>query len=147
MTKRNRNRSLRIEELESRDLLSATPFGYYDGTIGNDLYQDALILQAATTAVNVPVTLNVVNPLSSNSLSQADFDEIRTKYADLNLLANVTDYTIIEIAANALTDYDLRAAITEANANAGKNLIVIRTSATQTETDCRLKAAGSCVVG
>jgi hypothetical protein len=38
------------------------------------------------------------------SLTQAEFNTIRTKYADLNLSASLSSYHVIEIVANELSD-------------------------------------------
>ena len=115
-------RTLRIEELESRDLLSFSPFGSdYLDVPGNNLYETE---QIAPVAQSAPV-------VAAAAPTAAEFAAIRAKYADLNLSANMEDYHIITVEAANLTDFDMRAAITEAQNATGKSLIVVRTTAVQ----------------
>ncbi|MDR2168551.1 MAG: fibronectin type III domain-containing protein, partial [Planctomycetaceae bacterium] len=60
------------------------------------------------------------------SVSFAEFDAIRSQYADLELSANMNDYNVIEITAAQLSDANLRNAITTAGTTTKNDLIVIR---------------------
>jgi hypothetical protein len=64
-------------------------------------------------------------------LPQAEFNAIRTQYADLNLSANWLDYNYIVISAEELSEAALRDAIKRAESNGQDNLIVLRTTATR----------------
>ena len=140
--KNKRNRTLRIEELEGRDLLSASPFGndYGDShVLGNNLYESDLIYHNGQNSAGIQQTSAPIQATSApiaaaaavNSFSQNDFNTIRTKYADLGLTANVGDYHVIEIAANELSDNALRSAINTATTNGLNNLIVVHTTSIQ----------------
>ena len=73
------------------------------------------------------------------SVNWADYLVIRDQYADLNLIEYATeeaydaqtDYNIIEIEANNLTDIAIRDAIAVANGTLQSDLIVVRTTETQ----------------
>ncbi|MDR1269477.1 MAG: hypothetical protein LBK82_08130 [Planctomycetaceae bacterium] len=65
------------------------------------------------------------------SVTAAEFGELRSQYADLNLSANMNDYNVIEITASQLSDSNLRNAITTARSTTENDLIVVRTSATE----------------
>lgn len=85
-TKRRRSRVCRMEELESRELLSVT---------------------------------------------LGDFDAIRSQYADLDLSASMSDYNVIEILADELSESRIQSALSEAATTSQDDLIVIRTNASQ----------------
>ncbi len=62
------------------------------------------------------------------SVSVAEFDAIRAKYADLNLSSDMASYNVIEIAANDLSETNLRNAISAALTSTQNDLIVLRTT-------------------
>ncbi|MCL2711478.1 MAG: fibronectin type III domain-containing protein, partial [Planctomycetaceae bacterium] len=68
-----------------------------------------------------------VNGQVTNQLSQADFNSIRTQYADLNLSVNVANYNVIVIAAEQLSAESLQAAVNTAAQTTQDDLIVILT--------------------
>ena len=73
-------------------------------------------------------------PLEERALlavAAADFDAIRAAYPDLNLSANMSDYNIIEITAEQLSEANLSNAIEVAGQTTSNDLIVVRTTATQ----------------
>ena len=102
--KRRRGRTCRIEELEGREMLSATPWSLADDALYHGVEASNIAEYSANTPANQ--TSPALAPLgaTTNSLSQTNFNAIRTKYADLNLAANVSSYHVIEIAANELSD-------------------------------------------
>ncbi len=65
------------------------------------------------------------------SVSVAEFNAIRSQYADLNLSSNMANYNVIEITAAQLSDANLRNAITTARTTTKSDLIVCRTTASQ----------------
>ncbi|MDR1958641.1 MAG: right-handed parallel beta-helix repeat-containing protein, partial [Planctomycetaceae bacterium] len=60
------------------------------------------------------------------SVTSAEFDAIRSQYADLNLSANMSDYNLIEIPSDRLTDAAIRNAVAVAGITAENDLIVVR---------------------
>ncbi len=61
----------------------------------------------------------------------AEFASIREMYPDLYLSEKMSDYNVIEITAEELSDANLRAAISEAGSTVKNDLIVARTTETQ----------------
>ena len=136
--KNKRYRSLRIEELESRDLLSVSPFGNdYDNldVLENSPYDSAAVCNlpsAVSTVVSSPVVAAAA-PIPLAALAPGEFDAIKAKYADLGLTIE-SDYNIIEITASELgNDSVLRSKINTANTNGLNNLIVVHTTTANNE--------------
>lgn len=73
----------------------------------------------------------VTQEASSSNITSAEYGTIRSKYADLNLSANMNDYNLIEITASQLSDANLRNAINTAGTTTKDDLIVVRTTASQ----------------
>ena len=69
------------------------------------------------------------------AVSFAEFEAIRTQYADIGLSADMTDYNVIEITANELSEAKIRDAIADAATTEQDDLIVIRTTGTQNKID------------
>ena len=131
--KRLRGRTCRIEELENREMLSATPF---DVNYDTEPVAVSPFVEVQYQGDTTPGSMSFVPPQEANAsigtpLTQAEFDTIRTRYADLGLSASMADYNIIVINANQLTEQNLRNAITQAGQTTGNDLIVLHTTATQ----------------
>ena len=136
---RTKNRTCRIEELESREMLSVTPWSLVEDFSSSEPQSlDCVVLAQSKDcgSVNVPALAPLaaapdLNPLAT-TLSQEEFDYLREeKYADLELSATMTDYNVMVITADQLSDKNLRDAIEEASTNDLNNLIVVRTTETQ----------------
>ena len=130
--KRKRTRTCRIEELESREMLSATPWLLVEDFSSSEPQSlDCVVLAQSKDcgSVNVPALAPLaaapeLNPLAT-TLSQEEFDYLREeKYADLNLSATMADYNVIEITE--LNKTNLRNAIAEAGNTTQDDLIVVR---------------------
>lgn len=65
------------------------------------------------------------------SVTATDFNAIRSQYPDLNLSEEMSDYNIIDITADQLSDAAIRAAIAEAGTTEQNDLIVLRTTETE----------------
>lgn len=65
------------------------------------------------------------------SITVAEFAEIRSEYADLNLSENLADYNVIDFTAAQLTEANMRSALNQAATSDQTDLIVFRTSSTQ----------------
>jgi len=65
------------------------------------------------------------------AVSVGEFNQIREMYPDLNLSANMTDYTVIEVTAANLSEQFLRNSINLAAITTKSDLIVVRTTTTQ----------------
>lgn len=147
--KQRRGRQCRIEELESREMLSATPWALVEEgancfeTTQNEPQVGWYATQlAGNTEVALRDTSDSFNdspslaPLAAapdslkiDKLSQVNFKTIRKQYANLNLTAKVGDYHVIEISAKQLSDANLRDAVTDALNSTQDSLIVLRTTA------------------
>ena len=153
--KRKTNRTLRIEELESREMLSVNmmdfallPDQHDDLDVSNFVDCDVVIPPKPGIA-NVPALAPfaaapaTANAPTIDSLSQDNFDAIREKFAKLGLSEDVTDYHVFEVGVYELSDETFRAVLAEA-ADAPKSLVVVYTTAlteqnTITLTDGELK--------
>ena len=144
--KQGHGRLCRIEELESRDLLSVTtPCStdydeLYD--IGDSLYETDLIHESnpvVSTSESISVESISAMGFSASSLNQEEFgiliNTLQGKYADLGFSSNIADYNKIIIIESAnLSEAALREAINTINTtpnNGLNNLIIVHTSETQ----------------
>jgi hypothetical protein len=64
------------------------------------------------------------------AITPADFNAIKAAYPDLNL-TNAEDYNVIQVAADQLSDNNLRTAISLTTLSPGNDLIVFHTTDTQ----------------
>ena len=134
--KQRRGRQCRIEELEGREMLSATPWALMDDTFyQSPQYENDTIIvnHTVTETISNAVAVEGIVPLTAaGPLTQAEFNTIRTKYADLGLTANMSDYNIIVINADQLSDaQNLFNALSQAATTAKSDLIVCRTTQAQ----------------
>ena len=135
--KQRRGRICRIEELEGREMLSVTPWALADDvTFTEPQSLDCVVLAQSEDCGSVNALVSLANttrpaPPTENTLSQDDFNEIRTQYADLNLSANVTDYHTFEIAADELSATALINALDRSTWDGLDKLVVLRTTDTQ----------------
>ena len=117
--RKKRRRVCRIEELEGREMLSATPF-----EICTEAHvSDCALVRYDTDSMSV----------SSAVLTQAEFNTISSQYANL-YLTDYGDYNIIVVGGSsefAFSEEGLRTAISTAVGTPGKNLVVVRTDSVQ----------------
>ena len=129
--KRKSNRIAQIEELESREMLSATPWLGTDAYDSHFTYDNVLYCEYSQNTQPAEQAQGVCV-----ALSDAEFASIRARYADLGLSANSENYNIIVIDADNLSDVALRDTIEQAAQNdltesPEGTLVVVRTTATQ----------------
>ena len=138
--KRQKSRTCRIEELEDREILSATPwllvdaFDVYSETTQNEPQVEWYSTQLSDNPeVALRSTSGSFNdspapPLAPLAAGEPIVDQVQAKYADLDLTGIDN---IIEIAAGGLSDSALRTAIATTSTNGKDNLIVVHTTAAQ----------------
>jgi len=132
--RRQRGRTCRIEELESREMLDAGLMATLDDVFDHAQRAGGVIPPTSQSEIVIVDVGGLTPPALAptyDTLSQGDFDDIRTKYTDLDLSDNVEDYFVTEISADDLSDDNLRSAIAEASTNGLNNLIVLHTTVTQ----------------
>ena len=130
--KQRHGRTCRIEELESRELLSVNMLNF--DVFQNDNLDDTEFVELAPSTAGLTATAPEVAaaplpPVNTNpaQLSTAEFNYLRETYADLKLSSSMTAYNITVITIDQHNDTTLRTAV--GAATSGNNLIVIRTTA------------------
>ena len=130
--KNKRKRTCRFEELEGREMLSATPWLLVDNAMeagSETTWSDRIDPSSDPVAsvITYAPSFHSSSPLAPLAASEPIVDEVQEKYADLDL-SGINN--VIEIAADELSDANLRSAINTATTNGLDNLIIVHTTAT-----------------